>query len=304
MKKSIFYIVLSLVLSLFFSCNELEKTKTQKLSILTTTNIIADGVRQIVGDKAEVISLMGAGVDPHLYKASQGDIEKLSNADVIVYNGLHLEGKMTLVLEKLSKSKTVIAISDGISSTQLIAVNAHTYDPHIWFDIKLWQQGITHLAQKLAIADPANKNYYLSNTEKYIDTLKSTDTWIQKEILKIPKSQRVIITAHDAFSYYGRAYDIEVKGLQGISTLSDFGLADITRLLALIVKRNIKSVFIESSVSPKSVQALIEGCKAQDHAVILGGTLYSDALGAAETKEGSYLGILQYNTITISKALQ
>lgn len=304
MKKAFIYSTVLFVLNLFFACNGPEKTKSQKLAIVTTTNIIADGVKQIVGDKARVTSLMGAGVDPHLYKASQGDIEKLSNADVIVYNGLHLEGKMTIVLEKLSKSKTVIAMSDGIASAELIAVNAHTYDPHIWFDIKLWQQGIAHLAQQLALADPSNKDFYLSNNKKYLDTLKSTDTWIKNEIIKIPKSQRLIITAHDAFSYYGRAYDIEVEGLQGISTLSDFGLADISRLVALIVNRNIKSVFIESSVSPKSVQALIEGCKAQGHAVILGGTLYSDALGAPETTEGTYLGMLQYNTATISKALQ
>lgn len=294
-------------LTLIFGCNscvEKERTNDGKLTIVTTTNLIADAVRQVVKDKAHVISLMGAGVDPHLYKASQGDIYKLGSADVIVHNGLHLEGKMHRVFEKLSNTKSVIVMSDGVPKSKLLYVGAETYDPHIWFDVTLWNACIQHFCRQISHIDTANAAFYNTNSEKYSDSLLQTDDWVRKQIAKIPSEQRIIITAHDAFSYYGRAYNIEVKGLQGISTLSDYGLSDITELVKLIVGRRIKSVFIETSVSTKSVRALIEGCKAQGHEVSLGGELYSDALDADTTPQGNYIGMLVHNTAIITKSLR
>lgn len=305
MKINSTFLLLSFLLLLGFACTEVKENSSRKKRIVTTTNIIADGVRNIVGDSAEVIALMGAGVDPHLYKASQGDVQKLSNADIIVYNGLHLEGKMTTVLEKLSKNKTVLAMSNGISENRFIVTNAtaNTHDPHIWFDVLLWKQALENLGNALAQSDSANAGYYLQNTKKYVQELNQLHDWVGVEINKIPERQKLIITAHDAFSYYGRAYHIEVKGLQGISTLSDFGLQDITALIDLIVSRNIKAVFIETSISPKSIEALVEGCKSKGHSVSIGGTLYSDALGDANTPQGTYIGMVKHNTSLIAKSL-
>ena len=305
MKISITTIFTLLCFIASIGCKEETRTNGSKLKIVTTTSIIADGIRQIVGDSAEVISLMGAGVDPHLYKASQGDVTKLSDADVIVYNGLHLEGKMTTVLEKIAKNKVVIAMSDGLRTEQLIVSNASakTLDPHIWFDAKLWQQAMQQVGVALAKVDTVNGDFYISNTRKYCLALVQLHEWTMTEISKIPAQQRLIITAHDAFSYYGKAYNIEVKGLQGISTLSDFGLNDITSLANLIVSRNIKSVFVETSVSPKSIEALVEGCKAKNHKVSIGGSLYSDALGDLKSDQGTYIGMFRYNTTTIVNSL-
>ncbi len=305
MKIYITTIFTFLCIAAIISCKEATRTNGSKLKIVTTTSIIADGVRQIVGDSAEVVSLMGAGIDPHLYKASQGDVAKLSNADVIVYNGLHLEGKMTTVLEKMAKNKVVIAMSDGLKTEQLIVTNASakTLDPHIWFDAMLWKQAMQHVGYALAKVDTIHRDFYISNTKKYCLELAQLHEWTMTEISKIPTQQRLIITAHDAFSYYGRTYHIEVKGLQGISTLSDFGLNDITSLVNLIVSRNIKSVFVETSVSPKSIEALVEGCKAKNHQVSIGGSLYSDALGDFQSDQGTYIGMFQYNTTTIVNSL-
>ena len=298
-------VFLSFLLLLGVGCSEVKENTSRKKMIVATTNIIADGIRNIVGDSAEVVALMGAGVDPHLYKASQGDVQKLSNADIIVYNGLHLEGKMTTVLEKLSKNKTVIAMSSGIAENKFIVTNAsaNTHDPHIWFDVLLWKEALQNLGNAIAQSDTAHKSYYLQNTKKYVQELTVLHEWVGVEINKIPEKQKLIITAHDAFSYYGRAYQIEVKGLQGISTLSDFGLQDITSLIDLIVSRNIKAVFIETSISPKSIEALVEGCKEKGHTVTIGGTLYSDALGEDITAQGSYIGMIKHNTSIIAKSL-
>lgn len=298
-----------LVAVLLFGCHDKSGRGAQEDHtpyVVTTTGMIADAVRHIAGDKAKVEAIMGTGVDPHVYKATQKDLEMLSQADIIFYNGLHLEGKMGDVLKKLSRQKPTVAVAKGVEEQRLMAPQNYegAHDPHIWFDLDLWAQAVEYAGQQLAEFDADHKTYYQKNTRAYMDQLKELDQWVQKKIAQIPKKQRVMITAHDAFGYFGRAYDIEVKGLQGISTVSEFGLKDVTNMVDLIVGRNIQAVFVESSVSERSLKAVVEGCQKRGHDVIIGGTLYSDAMGPKGTPEGKFLGMVKYDVNTIVKALK
>jgi manganese/zinc/iron transport system substrate-binding protein len=283
-----------------------DSSKSLKIVTVSTTGMIADAVGNIVGEKAEVSALMGAGVDPHLYKVTQGDLEKLQNADIIFYNGLHLEGKMSEVLEKLSRKKKVIPVSNGITAGQLRLLDekGKISDPHIWFDVTLWKQAVLFASREIQKLDTLNKTIYQTNTTAFVAKLDSLDTWVRGEINTIPEQSRLLITAHDAFGYFGEAYHIEVKGLQGISTVSDYGLNDVTTLVNLIVERKIKAIFIETSVSDKSIKAVVEGCRAKGHEVKIGGALYSDAMGETGTPEGTYIGMVKANVNTIVKALK
>ena len=292
---------------LLFSCNSNKKDSNQskKLTIVTTTGMIADAVKNIVADKVEVISLMGPGVDPHLYKVTQSDIKKLLNADIIFYNGLHLEGKMEDVLKKMTELKPVIAVSKGLEKDQLRATSEFqgNYDPHLWFSVKLWADIVKFIGLKLSEIDSSNASFYQVNTDKYLLELAALDSWTISQINTIPETQRVLITAHDAFGYFGREYGMKVKGLQGLSTAAEFGLKDVTSLVDFISVNKIKAVFVESSVSDRSINAILEGCKAKDHHVVIGGTLYSDAMGPAEKPEGTYIGMVKHNVTTIVNAL-
>lgn len=296
------------LLLLFLSCSESKTTEKEShtLLIVTTTGMIGDAVKNIVGDQAEVISLMGPGVDPHLYKATQGDLERLQKADIIVYNGIHLEGKMSEILEKLASKKIVIAMGDGISKSRLRLLDkkAQVFDPHIWFDVELWKDAVSAMSNTLASKVPALSAEIQKYTPIYLAALDSLDTEVKNNMALIPKAQRVLITAHDAFGYFGLAYDTEVRGLQGISTVSDFGLNDITQLVNLIVDRNIKSVFVETSVSDQSIKAVLDGCRQKGKNIEIGGTLFSDAMGAANTPEGTYIGMVRKNVTTIVAALK
>ena len=303
MKKFIKIVCFGLISLLIFSCEDTNK-KNGKLKIVTTTGMIADGIKNIVGDKAEVIALMGAGVDPHLYKATQGDIQKLASADIIIYNGLHLEGKMADVFHKLAKKKTVIAVSDGIEPTELRKLTANTYDPHIWFSVLHWKEAMFFAAEEIEKKDALNANYYKSNSEKYLKSLEELEVWVQKEIATIPVNQKIMITAHDAFGYFGDAYHVKVKGLQGISTVTEFGLKDITDLVSYIVENKVKAVFVESSVPTRAIDAVVEGCAAKNHQIQIGGTLFSDAMGADGTEEGTYIGMVKSNVNKIVKGLK
>ncbi|SFB71951.1 manganese/zinc/iron transport system substrate-binding protein [Flexibacter flexilis DSM 6793] len=282
------------------------KSHDGKLRVLATTGMIADAAKNIVRDSAEVAALMGAGVDPHLYKATQSDLLKLTRADVVLYNGLHLEGKMAEVLEKLARQKTVVAVSDGIPRPMLNyseAFGDHP-DPHIWFDVQLWRMTVQEMSRKLQSTDTVHAAFYAANAAQYLAQLDSLDTWVKQEMNRIPPQARVLITAHDAFGYFGRAYRVEVKGLQGISTVSEFGLRDVADLVNFICERKIKAVFVESSVPPRAIEAVIEGCRDKGHEVRVGGTLFSDAMGAAGTPEGTYIGMVQANVRTIVQALR
>lgn len=283
-----------------------ESTADTKPYIVATTGMIADAVSEIVGDLATVEGLMGPGVDPHLYKATRGDLTQLRKAKVIFYNGLHLEGKMGEVLEKLSEQKPVYAVGEALSSDSLIYHGSSTdsKDPHIWFDVSMWTQVVSEIALRMREVDAPNQAIYKQRADAYIQKLNRLDEAVSQKLAEIPQSQRVLITAHDAFSYFGRAYGVEVRGLQGISTVSEFGLKDVSELVDFIVSRKIKAVFVESSIPTRSLEAVIASCKQQGHEVKLGGTLFSDAMGAADTPEGTYIGMVNYNVQTITEALK
>ncbi|MBU2913067.1 metal ABC transporter solute-binding protein, Zn/Mn family [Reichenbachiella agariperforans] len=306
MNKHLYHITLILSLFCILSCTPKQKEKKGKVQIVTTTGMIYDAVIHIGGDQVEAQALMGPGVDPHLYKATQGDLQKLQQADIVFYNGLHLEGKMGEVFEKLARIKNVAAISADLSDSLLRESETYpgTYDPHIWFDVALWADAIQSIRDQLIRYDSAHIDYYTQNANNYLQQLDSLDTAVKSEIATIPPSQRLLITAHDAFGYFGDAYDIEVKGLQGLSTLSEPGLKDISQLVKLIIDRKIKAVFIETSVSKKAINAVVQGCKESGHDVKIGGSLYSDAMGSFGEFEGTYIGMVHTNVQTIVNALK
>jgi manganese/zinc/iron transport system substrate-binding protein len=294
------------------SCFYEDKSKSGKLVIVATTGMIGDAVKNICGDSVELITLMGSGVDPHLFKPTPRDIDKLAEADIIVYNGLHLEGKMGEILEKVSRQKKVINLSDGIPKEYLIITNPDqvqeggkiSYDPHIWFDIALWSKGIAHLGKEVAAFDTLNKGLYEENLFKYKEKLHNLHNYTKVKIAEIPERQRLIITAHDAFNYFGQAYNIEVMGLQGISTVAEPGLKDISNLVDLLVSRKVKAVYVESSVSERAINAVIQGCLKRGHPIKIGGTLFSDAMGQAGTPEGTYEGMVRHNVKVIVEGLK
>lgn len=277
-----------------------------KFKITTTTNILADGVRALVKDSAEVTPLMAIGVDPHLYKASQRDLDLLFNADLVIYHGLHLEGKMIEVLEKFSRTNDVINQGEMIPSSELIMDPDYSssVDPHIWFDVSLWKKAMTGIADELIERKPSWKEYIEKNLSAYQDALDSLDYNTGQEIRQLTKEGQVLITAHDAFSYFGKAYGIEVKGLQGLSTLSEPGLRDVSDLVSFIIEHQIKAVFVEQSISPKALEAVVQGCKRRGHEVELAGPLYTDSLGDPEGEAGTYIGMVNTNVRTIADNLK
>lgn len=280
--------------------------RTGKLKVTATIGMIADVAQQVGGAHVEVIPLMGPGVDPHLYKASQGDLEKLSGADVVLYNGLHLEGRMADTLVNLAKRVRTEQVTETIPVDLLrepAEFQGH-YDPHVWFDVSLWRHVAERCRDIFAEMDPAHQSDFIANAEKYLAEMDALHAYAKTEMATIPEAQRVLITAHDAFGYFGRAYGIEVMGIQGVSTAGEYGLQDIERLVDLIVSRKVKAVFVESSVPTKSVEALIAGAKSKGHDVVIGGQLYSDAMGNPGTPEGTYLGMVRHNVDTIVKALK
>ena len=276
--------------------------------IVCTVGMITDIVVNLAGDYAEVEGIIGEGIDPHLYKPTRGDVIKLSQADVVFYNGLLLEGKMTDVLVGIaSKGKLVKAVTEAIlveTDYLLEKDDGSSYaDPHVWMDVSGWLRAIPVVAETLAIYDPENAEAYRIKAAFYAEQLEALDAYAKEAMSTIPESQRVLVTAHDAFQYLGRAYGIEVRGIQGISTESEAGVRDLEDLVDFIVERQIPAVFVESSVADKNVRALVEGARARGHAVIIGGSLFSDAMGQAGTYEGTYIGMIDSNVTTITNAL-
>lgn len=276
-----------------------------KLHITATTGMIADMAEQIGGQYVEVQALMGPGVDPHLYKPTQGDLSRLADADIVFHNGLHLEGKMTEVLQKMSKKQAVYAVSDTLSENQLLRVPGSSFpDPHIWHDASLWKQCMWYMAGKMAASDPPHAQEYMKNAALLAASLDSLHEEVKSQMASIPEEKRILVTSHDAFEYYGKAYGVKVRGLQGISTVAEPGIRDINDLVNFIVDRKIKTVFVESSVSPRLMESVTEGCRNKGWNVNSGITLYSDALGQKGTPEGTYTGMLRYNSMQISRGLQ
>ncbi|WIV18623.1 zinc ABC transporter substrate-binding protein [Paenibacillus polygoni] len=284
-----------------------ENEETGKLKITTTTGMIADAAKEVGGEHVEVTGLMGPGVDPHLYKASQGDIKKLEQADLILYNGLHLEGKMSDILLNLGKSKTVTQVTKDIPESELLMVpygDKEEADPHVWFDVTKWIQVTDTIRDSLTQADPEHAKDYNDQADAYIAKLQDLHEEVSERITSIPKASRVLVTAHDAFGYFGQAYDIEVLGLQGISTSAEYGVNDVSELRDFLVDNQIKAVFVESSISPKAMEAIVAGAKEKGHTVTIGGQLYSDAMGQEGTEEGTYIGMVKHNTKVIVDALK
>ena len=279
--------------------------RAQPLKVTATTGMIADAAKAIAGDRAQVNALMGPGVDPHLYKATPGDMRTLQNADLVLYNGLHLEGRLADVLVRLAAKKPTVQVTDSIPEDLLREppeFDGH-FDPHVWFDVELWMKVAERTREALISQDAAGKAAYTSNAERYLAELRTLHEHCKTEIARIPKERRLLVTAHDAFGYFGRAYGIEVMAVQGISTDSEGSLKQINSLVDTLVNRKVPAVFIESSVPRRNIDALIEGCKARGHIVKIGGELFSDAMGPPGTSEERYIGMVRHNIKTIVEAL-
>ena len=305
------YLILAVLIVMSLSCSSNDETKTsstdeETINIVATTGMIADMVSVVGGDKVKVRGLMGPGVDPHLYKASAGDVALLSKADLIFYNGLHLEGKMSEIFQQMTKRgiKTV-AVTDGIDRKYLMAPPEFkgNYDPHVWFDVGMWSDTVGTVKESLIEFDPGNSDYYNDNAEAYLKELGELDKFVQQRADSLPEDKRVLITAHDAFNYFGRGYGFEVKGLQGISTESEAGTADVQALAAIIVERQIPAIFVESSVPPRYIEAVQAAVKSKGFDVRVGGELFSDAMGNPGTPEGNYIGMVRHNVNTVVNAL-
>ncbi|MDN3204354.1 metal ABC transporter solute-binding protein, Zn/Mn family [Algoriphagus sediminis] len=296
-----------LIISILFvsSCKFESTEERSKPLIVVTTSILQDGVNQLVGDLAEVVSLMPAGVDPHLYKASVRDLDLLQNADLVVYHGLFLEGKMTEIFEKLKIQKDLINASAGIAQAELIknGPEAHAVDPHIWFDVELWAKAMNHVSEKLILWRPDWSSEIESRNTAYQVELSKLDQEISQKAQKLKESNQALITAHDAFAYFGKAYGLEVLGLQGLSTLSEPGLRDLTGLVNFIVQNDIKAVFAEQTISPKAIEAVVAGCTNQNHKIKLAGPLYTDSLDSPGTDAGTYVGMVKTNLDIIYNSL-
>ena len=274
-----------------------------KIQVVTTIAQIAEPLSVIGGDRVNVISLMGPGVDPHLYNAAQSDIQKLENADLIFYNGLHLEANMLQAFEEIGKRKPVLAVGEVISQEKLLKDEGGAVDPHIWFDIDLWKEALAAATEELKAYSEDDADYFETNKNAYFEQMDALKEEAVAKMSQIPEEKRVLVTAHDAFGYFGRMLGLEVVGLQGLSTEDEIGLSDIEDTIEILMEYQVPAVFVESSINPDSIHAVIEGAKEEGLDVQLGGELFSDAMGEAGTEEGTYLGMYRHNVDTIYRAL-
>ena len=300
-----FFKVMAIVSLSFLAVERGWAQEHQPYKVVATIGMITDIVRQVAGDRAVVQGIMKEGVDPHLYKPTRGDVIQLMKADVVFYNGLMLEGKMSDVLVKVARTgKPVYPVTELLTDENYVMNDqANHFDPHVWMDVEGWTRAVHAVAGVLAEYDPSHSAVYEANMKAYIVELQRLDAYAKRMIGSIPASQRVLVTAHDAFNYLGRAYGLEVRGIQGISTESEAGVKDINGLVDFLVTNRIKAVFVETSVADKNVRALVEGAQARGHEVEVGGALFSDAMGPAGTYEGTYIGMIDHNVTTIARAL-
>jgi manganese/zinc/iron transport system substrate-binding protein len=274
----------------------------ERVRVVATTGMVADVAREVGKEHVAVTALMRAGVDPHLYKASAEDVERLQGAHLILYNGKGLEGKMGDLFVKLARKRPVTAVTDEIPQERLLDDGQH-YDPHVWFDLELWAETPAVVAEALATIDPEHEAVYAANAQAFRAEILKLHEKARAELATIPKRRRVLITSHDAFRYFGRAYDVEVHGLQGISTVDEAGVKDVQRIVSLVVDRRVKAVFVESSVSPRTIEAVQSAARARGHEVKIGGTLYSDAMGESHP-ENTYLGMVRANLRVLMESLK
>lgn len=278
----------------------------RQIRVVATTGMVGDVARHVGGERVAVTTLMGPGIDPHLYKASARDVEALDEADILFYNGLHLEGRMTSIFERLSVTRPTVAVAEGIPTERLLRPPEFegAWDPHVWFDVELWSYTIDAIRDALATLDPAHAATYRANADAYRADLAGLDAWVAEQVATIPAGGRLLITAHDAFGYMGAAYGLEIRGLQGTSTATEAGAADVRGLADLIVERRIKAIFVESSVPKATIEAVQAAVRARGHEVAVGGQLFSDAMGGEGTPEGTYVGMVRHNIETIVSALR
>ncbi len=297
---------LALLLAFAGACSPESEPPAGPRTIVCTTGMIADAARAIVGDRADVVTLMSPGVDPHLYAPTRSDVAQLMAADVVFYNGLLLEGKMTdALIRAASAGRKVYAVTELVDESELLAPEGYEghYDPHLWMDPITWRSAVVVMRDKLAELDPDHADSYAANAEAYLAAIDELQSRSEAALAAVPERSRVLVTAHDAFNYFGRRYGYEVVGVQGISTESEAGVRDIERLIDLVVSRDIRAVFVESTVSDRNIAALVDGAAARGHTVRIGGELFADAMGPAGTPEGTYVGMLDHNARTISSAL-
>jgi len=301
MKKSI----ICLCVLLLFACKSPTKP-SGKLKVVVTTTMLTDLVKNVGGDLIELQGLMGAGVDPHLYKASEGDVSKLFNSDIIFYNGLHLEGKLVAVFEKMDTQKTTVALGEFLAKDGLIGSDyfASNYDPHVWFNIQYFKEFSDKVTSVLSEKDPKNAASFTANNLAFQQELDLLHTAVVNTIATLAPEKRILVTAHDAFNYFGKAYGFKVVGLQGLSTATEAGVQDVQKLSDYIIANKVKAIFIESSVPRRTIEALEAAVLSKGHQVSIGGSLYSDALGDGGSVEGTYVGMFLYNVKTIVNALQ
>lgn len=301
LKKLMLLLVVG-ALFVFFGCSSKDVEENGKIQVVTTISQIGEPISVIGGDRVEVKSLMGPSVDPHLYQATQSDIQTLDRADVILYNGLNLEANMVEIFEQIGKTKPVLAIGETIDESDLLKDETGAVDPHIWFDIDLWKQALDASVEELKTYSPDDAEYFEENKQKYFAELDKLKKEAEK-LAEIPEQKRVLVTAHDAFGYFGRMHQVKVVGLQGLSTDSEIGVSDIHETIEIIKQYNVPAIFVESSVNDSSIKAVIEGASKEGINVRLGGELYSDAMGEPGTEEGTYIGMYRHNVNTIYEAL-
>lgn len=279
------------------------------LRVATTTNFITDTVARVGGDRVQVDGLMGPGVDPHLYKASAGDVTTLREADVVFYGGLLLEAKLEEVLEEIGEDRPAFAVTRDIPHSKLLeaptgAPVEEEYDPHVWFDVSLWMHAVETVRDELAAADPGGAAEYARNADRYRAELAELDRETRRRLASIPERRRVLVTSHDAFRYLGEAYDVEVAAIQGISTAAEATTADIERIAELVADRGVRAVFLESSVPPQTIEAVLAAAREQGQDAVVGGELFSDAAGDPGSPEGSYTGMVEHNVDRLVEGLR
>lgn len=282
-----------------------EHANAKPLNVVATTSMIADAARQVAGDRAEVKALMGPGVDPHAYRQTRSDIAAMARADLVLWHGLYLEAQLEEFFLDLAKRRNVVAVGEAVDASALLSHAAYDgrFDPHVWMDPQLWESVVFAVRDALIKTDPEGEATYRTNADAHIAEIAKLTDYMKTVLVTVPESSRVLLTAHDAFSYFGRGYDFEVLGIQGISTESEAGLRRVEELVNIIVDRKISAVFVESSVPERNVRALIEGAQARGQEVSIGGTLYSDAMGEPGTYEGTYIGMIDHNVTLITRAL-
>jgi manganese/zinc/iron transport system substrate-binding protein len=276
-----------------------------RLQVVATIGMITDIAERVGGDRVRVHGLMGPGVDPHLYKASAGDIRRLAGADLILYNGLHLEAAMADLLAQMDGRTRTRAVTADIDPSRLLrpAEFEGAHDPHVWSDVSLWMVAVETVVEVLSELDSEGEGEFRANADLLLEELEELDGWIQTQVARVPEHLRVLVTAHDAFNYFGRAYGFEVRGLQGLSTVAEAGAGDVQDLAGFIVRREIPALFVESSIPTRNVEAVQAAVRSRGFEVAMGGTLFSDAMGDAGTPEGTYPGMIRHNVRTIVEAL-